>query len=134
MSHTGCPLLLVEFDSLVQSYLIAQSNQGCVINSGVANATATALMKRNPGVIGNNDLESSHLSQSLLHCIGFVKRHITSFRVEIPDGAKKHHEIVSYLEKYKIPHYLILNLDQTPLKYVHDVVHQLLLRVVVINR
>ena len=123
-SPTGRPLLLGEFDSMVQSYLVAQSNRGCVINSSVANATATALMKRNPGVIGNIDLESSHWSQSLFRRMGFVKRRKTSSKVEIPDGARKeieflfHHEIVSYIEEYKIPQSLVLNLDQTPLKYV----------------
>lgn len=56
--------------------------------------------------------------------MGFVKCRKTSSKVEIPDGARKEieylffHEIVSYLEEYKIPESLVLNLDQTPLKYV----------------
>ena len=56
--------------------------------------------------------------------MGFVKRQKTSSKVEIPDAARKkieflfHHEIVTYLEKFKIPPSLILTLDQMPLKYV----------------
>ena len=56
--------------------------------------------------------------------MGFVKRQKTSSKVEILDAARKkiefisHHEIVTYVEMFKIPPSLILNLDQTPLKYV----------------
>ena len=56
--------------------------------------------------------------------MGFVKRQKTSSKVEILDAARKktefifHHEIVTYVETFKIPPSLILNLDQTPLKYV----------------
>ena len=56
--------------------------------------------------------------------MGFVKRQKTSSKVEIPDAARKkieflfHHEIVTYVEKFKILPSLILNLDETPLKYL----------------
>ena len=51
--------------------------------------------------------------------MSFVKR----ARPEIPEGAKKeaqlifHHEITSLVEKYSIPPSLVVNIDQTPLKY-----------------
>ena len=44
-------------------------------------------------------------------------------KVQIPEGAKKEaeltflHRIVSTVEKYKIPNSMILNLDQTSMKY-----------------
>ena len=44
--------------------------------------------------------------------------------MDIPEGARKEieyiflHEIVSLVEEFHIPNSLILNLDQTPLKYV----------------
>ena len=53
----------------------------------------------------------------------FVRRTATTSKVEIPEGAKKEaeltflHRIVSTVEKYKIPNSMILNLDQTSLKY-----------------
>ena len=55
--------------------------------------------------------------------MGFVRQRKTSSKIEIPEAARKeieylfHHEIVSYKEKFDIPPSLILNLDQTPLKY-----------------
>ena len=45
-------------------------------------------------------------------------------KVEIPESARKEaellyiHNIVTIVEKYKIPHSLIMNLEQTPLKYI----------------
>ena len=56
--------------------------------------------------------------------MNFVKRRKTSSKVDIPDGARKEieflflHEIVSIVEKHKIPPALIINIDQAPLKYV----------------
>ena len=123
-SPTGRPLMLGQLDSMVQTYLLAQSQRGCVINASIANATAHALIKRHPQCIGNIDLESSFWAKSLFHRMGFVRRRKTSSKVEIPEAARKeieflfHHEIVTYVEKFKIPQSLILNLDQTPLKYV----------------
>ena len=50
-------------------------------------------------------------------------------KVEIPEGARKEAEllylqnIVTIVEKYEIPHSLIMNLDQTPLKYIPAMNH-----------
>ena len=48
----------------------------------------------------------------------------TTGKVKIPEGSRKEaellylHNIVMIVEKYEIPHSLIMNLDQTPLKYI----------------
>ena len=55
LSTTGSPLLLGQLDSIVQTYLFAQSQQRCVINTSIANATAHALIKRNLLVAWNID-------------------------------------------------------------------------------
>ena len=53
----------------------------------------------------------------------------TTGKVEIPEGARKEaellylHNIVPIVEKYEIPHSLIMNLDQTPLKYIPAMNH-----------
>ena len=45
-------------------------------------------------------------------------------KVEIPEGARNEakllylHNIATIVEKYEIPHSLIMNLGQTPLKYI----------------
>ena len=53
----------------------------------------------------------------------------TTGKVEIPEGARKEaellylHNIVMIVENYEIPHSLIMNLDQTPLKYIPAMNH-----------
>ena len=61
--------------------------------------------------------------------MGFKNRMRTTGKVEIPEGARTvgeflHlHNIVTIAEKYEIPHSLIMNLDQTPLKYIPAMNH-----------
>ena len=50
---------------MVQSYLRALSNHGGVINTTIANTTANALIKRNPGVVGDIDVNPSRWAASL---------------------------------------------------------------------
>ena len=53
----------------------------------------------------------------------------TTGKVEIPEGARKVakllylHNNVTIIEKYEIPHLLIMNLDQTPLTYIPAMNH-----------
>ena len=55
--------------------------------------------------------------------MGFVKRAAATGRPDIPEGAKKEakilffHQIVDLVEEKTIPLSLIMNFDQTPLKY-----------------
>ena len=71
--------------------------------------------------MSNIDLDSSHWVQSLFQRMDFKKRMQTSGKVEIPEGARKEakllylQNIVTIVAKYKMPHSLIMNLDQTPL-------------------
>ena len=123
-SETGRPLLLGDLDSMVQTYIKQLSNRGGVVNRTIANATAQALLTRYPNIVGEIDIFSSSWAQSLFRRMGYKKRRKTSSAVDIPDAARKEieflflHGIVESVEKYKIPPSLILNLDQTPLKYV----------------
>ena len=75
--------------------------------------------------VGQVDVDSSRWAKSLFSRMNFVKRKKTSSKVDIPDGARKeieflflHDQIVSLVEKHKIPPALIINIDQTPIKYV----------------
>ena len=112
---TGRPLLLGELDEMVRKYLLTLSKRGGVINTTVANPTPKALMSKYPHVVGQIDVDSSRWAKSLFSRTNFVKRRY---------GARKEieflflHEIVSIVEKHKIPPALIVNIDQTPLKYV----------------
>ena len=122
---TGRPLLLGnKIDAMVQKYIIASSNRSNVISKSIATSTAKALISRNPGYAGQIDLESSSWVQSLFRRMGFVRRRGTTAKLEIPDGASKEaqllftHDIVPKVDKYNIPDSLIINIDQTPTKYV----------------
>ena len=81
-------------------------------------------MARYPNLIGNVDVESSHWAQSLFRRMGFVRRRATTSKLQIPDGAFKEakliylNDIVTKVNRYKIPNSLIINIDQTPTKYV----------------
>ena len=61
--------------------------------------------------------------------MGVKKRMRTAGKVEIPEGARKEaellylHNIVTIVEKYEIPHSLIMTLDQTPLKFIPAMNH-----------
>ena len=120
----GRPVLLREIDEMVQRFLEALRKKGGVVNAVVARSVAKALVKSS----GKKDLEVLDLDgrwwiQSLFRRMGFVRRAATTSKVEIPEGAKKEAEmvylykIVSMVEKYQIPKSMILNLDQTPLKF-----------------
>ena len=56
--------------------------------------------------------------------MGYVRWMKTLFKVKIPDGVRLeieflfHHEIVTTIEKHNIPGSMIINIDQTLLKYV----------------
>ena len=119
-TKTGRPLLLGELDAMVQKYIQAASNRGAVISRASAVSAANALLKKYPNIVGKIDLESSSWAKSLFIRMGYVQRRNTSSKVEIPDKARKeieyqfHYDIVSKIEKHKIPDSLIMNLDQTP--------------------
>lgn len=124
LEKRGRPLLLGGIDAMVQKYIIAASNRGSVISRGVAVSCAKALMARYPNLIGNVDVECSHWAQSLFRRMGFVRRRATTSKLQIPDGAFKEakliylNDIVTKVNRYKIPNSLIINIDQTPTKYV----------------
>ena len=122
-STAGRPLLLGDLDRMVQSCLRALSNRGGAINTAIANPTADALIKWNTGVVGDIDVNLSRWATSLFRQMGFVKRHKTSSKVDIPDGARKdikflfHHDIASHVEEFNILETLIIDINKTQMKY-----------------
>jgi len=121
----GRPLLLgPTIDETVIKYLNAIRKKGGVVNTVVAIAVATALIsKSNDESLKSLNLERTNWAKSLFKRMGFVKRCATTGKPPIPDGAKKeagllfHHQIVKFVEDHDIPPSLILNFDQTPLKF-----------------
>ena len=112
---------------MVLRFLLSLRGTGGLASSAVAISAAKALIARNPQYnLSHIDLDSSHWAQSLFRRMGFKKRMQTTGKVEIPEGARKEaellylHNIVTIVEKYEIPHSLIMNLGQTPLKYIPE--------------
>ena len=84
-----------------------------------------ALIKRYPKEkLDHIDLKQSCWAQSLFRRMGFVRRLGTTGKVPIPDSLKKElkksylHGIVKKVEDNDIPPSIVLNLDQTPSKYI----------------
>ena len=120
----GRSVLLGEIDEMVQKFLLAVRKKGGAVNFVVSRSVAKVLIK----LSGKKELEVIDLDsrwwiQSLFRQMHFVRRTATISKVEIPKGTKKKaelillHRIVSTVEKYQIPISMILNLDQTSLKY-----------------
>ena len=69
------------------------------------------------------DLENSSWTKSLFRRMGFVRRGKTTSKPEIPERAKNEaalilqHQIVDLVEKNQISSLMLINIDQTPLKY-----------------
>ena len=69
------------------------------------------------------DLENSSWTKSLFRRMGFVRRGKTASKPEIPQRAKNEaalilqHQIVDLVEKNQIASLMLINIDQTPLKY-----------------
>lgn len=121
----GRPLLLgEELDTKIQSYLKAVRLRGGQITFAIALATAEALMKNSPTSELAIDLKNSYWPQSLFRRMGFKKRTATTGKVSVPANVLKEmeltylHNIVQKIERYKIPHSMVINLDQTPTKFV----------------
>ena len=91
----------------------------------IAESVAIALIKRHPELnLDHIHLPGSSWAQSLLRRMKFVRRLGTTGKVPISEDLRKELElsylygIVSKIERNNIPHSLVLNLDQTPSKYV----------------
>ena len=98
--------------------------KGGVVNTVVAIATAKALIARSQDEhLKCTDLEPTSRAKSLFKRMGFKKRTCTTSKPEIPELAKKEaklifqHQIADHVERHSIPSSLIMNFDQTLLKY-----------------
>ena len=120
----GRPLMLGTLHEKVKNFIYVLRRKGAVVNTVVAVATAKALIARSSNEhLKCLDLESSYWANSLFRRMGFVKRACTTSKPEIPEQALKdakllfQHQIVDLIHRHSIPFSLIMNFDQTPLKY-----------------
>ena len=121
----GRPLLLGPIiDEDVRKFVSALRFRGGRVSFSIAIAAAKVLVERK----GDEGLRmvkfGKDWAQSLFRRMGFKKRSATTGKVIIPEGARKEaeilylYDIVTKIEKYRIPSELVFNLDQTPSKYV----------------
>ena len=95
-----------------------------MVNTNIAIATALGFLRSSNDESINDLVPTVSWAQSLFRRMRFVRRFATTGKIEIPDGIKKEaellfiHDIVHHIETNKIPESMVLNIDQTPLKYV----------------
>ena len=125
LQRRGRPLMLGSLDEMIQRYLKPYRSRGGPVNSLIAVSIAKVLIARNPQLnLDHIDLDSSSWTKSFFQRMAFMRRMKTTGKVEIPEGAKQEpellhlHNTVTLEEEHNIPQNLVLNLDQTPLKYV----------------
>ena len=120
----GRPLLLGKVDEMVRSYLSATQHRGGLVSRSIAIATAKALIKRNPQFNLDHVVFGNNWAKSLFFRMGYVRRAKTTSKVQIPEAVQKEaelifqHKIAKIVEAHQIPNCMILNLDQTPSKFV----------------
>ena len=124
----GCPLLLgKEFDKQVQAYLAELRSSGCPINTAISIATSRGIVKDTHSNLlsengGHIDL-TKHWAKDLLQRMNYVKRHgsstakvavenFTQVKVQFP------FDVQSLIEIEEIQIALIINWDQTAIKYI----------------
>ena len=121
----GRPLLLgAVLDEKVKHFLLQLRKKGGVVNAVVVVATAKALIARSSDEhLKLTDLELTTWPKSLFKRTGFCKRTTTTSKPEIPGLAKREAKLLlqcqaaNLVEKYAIPHSMIMNFDQTPSKF-----------------
>ena len=121
---TGHNLLLRELDAMVESYIQAVSSRGTLVNSLLAIAACIALIQKYPIAVRNIDINSSRWTKRLFERMGYGRRMKISSKVKIPDDERCeieflfHYEIVTTIGKHSIPGFMIININQIPLKYL----------------
>ena len=77
------------------------------------------------------DLKNSYWTQSLFRRMGYKRRSATTGKVSVPKNVLQEveltylHSIVHKIERYNIPHSMVINLDQTLTKFVPGSSHTL---------
>ena len=110
---------------MFQSFLHVLRRKGGVAITVIAVATAKSLIARSEYKhLKFLDLDSSFWAKSLFRHMVFKKRTCTTSKPENPKLAKKEeklifqHRIAVVVERHSIPLPLVMNFDQTPLKFV----------------
>ena len=118
----GRPLLLgAVLDEKVKHFLLQLRKKGGVVNAVVVVATAKALIARSSDE--HLKLKLTTWPKSLFKRTAFCKRTTTTSKPEIPGLAKREAKLLlqwqaaNLVEKYAIPHSMIMNFDQTPSKF-----------------
>ena len=121
----GRPLRLGPVDNMVVHFLSAVRDRSGHVSSQLAITVTKVLMARSDDPsISAQKLPGIPWAKSLFRRMGWKRRARTTGKVRIPDGTKKEaellflHDIVSKIEEHAIPPELVLNIDQTPSKYI----------------
>ena len=125
--NRGRPLLLGDMDKSIQNYLKAIREAGGVINTSIAIAGSKGIIESsNPGLLienGGSVSLTKSWAGSLLNRMGYARRKATTSARTLPEnfGTIKNeflNRITTNAIQHNIPDELILNFDQTGLKFV----------------
>ena len=113
----GRPLIIRKLDEKVKNVLLALRRKEGVVNTVVAIAAAKVVIQKS----NKEHLKLIELEKSAFWKKVFSSEWDSRKEQQSPGGLKSqmelekrlHHEIVSKIKKYQIPHLLILNIDQT---------------------
>ena len=128
VTEKGRPLLLgQDLDRQVRAYLTSLCDVGSIVNTSIAIAAATGIIRRNNSnllmVNGGHIILTKHWAQYLMQRMDFVKRKaISKAKVTVENSAVLKEEFLldirGLFEMEEIPQNLILNWDQTAVNYV----------------
>lgn len=107
------PFLFGELDQIVQTYLRVLSKR-----RGVANTTVKALMSKYPNIVGKTDIDPSGWAKSFLSEFCKTKKNLVKSRYPRTDLQRIIGFIFLRYLVSNIPEALIININQTPIKYV----------------
>ena len=108
----------------IQKFFKVARSRGAVINTSIAIASANGFIKHSNGESLKHLLLERTWAQSLFRRMSYVRRFATTGKVELPQGVKREaellyiHDIMNLIETHKIPKSMVLNMDQTPMKYI----------------
>ena len=125
---SGRPLMLGDdLDKQVRAYLTSLRENGAAVNTAIAIACATGIVKSHDSNLlecnGGHVLLTKHWAKYLLRRMGFVKRRASTAAKVSPSCFEKlkaqfNFDIKAVIEMEEIPSELVINWDQTGIHYV----------------
>lgn len=116
--------MLKSINRKVRDFLIALRHRGGIVSGKIVIEVTEAFISECCNKSVKNLCIGQSLAQNLFVRMGFFWRMSTRAKFSVPDKSRRitkfsvMYKTVNKIEKYHTPHQLVINADQTPLKYV----------------